>query len=207
MKKVKNILFDFGGVLYDIDIQLSVDAFHRIGIFPENEFSQTNNIFIQLEKGLISPDVFLGYLQNLSTNKADIEEIKTAFMKILVGFRENSLEVLKKLASTYNLYLLSNTNIIHYEHFYREIMENNNTRMFYKLFKKEYYSFQIQMRKPDKEIFDYFCRDACVVPAETLFVDDSKENIDTAEKSGFQVFWMKENCRLLDITKNNALLV
>jgi putative hydrolase of the HAD superfamily len=189
MTPVKNIIFDLGNVLYDIDFEIMYKRFHELGIPNfENHFTlnQSDPLFFDLEKGFIDEVTFcsrFNQLYNLSLNKDQIIE---AWNSLLIGFREKSLDWLKSNQSNFSLFLYSNTNQPHQDYFLaqytREIGGDFNA-----LFKKPYYSHEMGMRKPDPASFQYILDQKGLIAAETLFIDDNEPNIAAAASVGLQV--------------------
>ena len=189
MTPVKNIIFDLGNVLYDIDFEIMYKRFHELGI-PNFEkhftLNQSDPLFFDLEKGFIDEVAFcsrFNQLYNLSLNKDQIIE---AWNSLLIGFREKSLDWLKSNQSNFSLFLYSNTNQPHQDYFLaqytREIGGDFNA-----LFKKPYYSHEMGMRKPDPASFQYILDQEGLIAAETLFIDDNEPNIAAAASVGLQV--------------------
>lgn len=193
MTPVKNIIFDLGNVLYDIDFEIMYKRFHELGIPNfENHFTlnQSDPLFFDLEKGFIDEVAFcsrFNQLYNLSLNKDQIIE---AWNSLLIGFREKSLDWLKSNQSNFSLFLYSNTNQPHQDYFLaqytREIGGDFNT-----LFKKPYYSHEMGMRKPDPASFQYILDQEGLKAAETLFIDDNEPNVAAAASVGFQVLYLQ----------------
>jgi putative hydrolase of the HAD superfamily len=189
MTPVKNIIFDLGNVLYDIDFEIMYKRFHELGIPNfENHFTlnQSDPLFFDLEKGFIDEVAFcsrFNQLYNLSLNK---DQIIKAWNSLLIGFREKSLDWLKSNQSNFSLFLYSNTNQPHQDYFLaqytREIGGDFNA-----LFKKPYYSHEMGMRKPDPASFQYILDQEGLIAAETLFIDDNEPNIAAAASVGLQV--------------------
>jgi len=193
MTPVKNIIFDLGNVLYDIDFKIMYKRFHELGIPNfENHFTlnQSDPLFFDLEKGFIDEVAFcsrFNQLYNLSLNKDQIIE---AWNSLLIGFREKSLDWLKSNQSNFSLFLYSNTNQPHQDYFLaqytREIGGDFNA-----LFKKPYYSHEMGMRKPDPASFKYILDQEGLKAAETLFIDDNEPNVAAAASVGFQVLYLQ----------------
>ena len=193
MTLVKNIIFDLGNILYDIDFEIMYKRFHELGIPNfENHFTlnQSDPLFFDLEKGFIDEVTFcsrFNQLYNLSLNKDQIIE---AWNSLLIGFREKSLDWLKSNQSNFSLFLYSNTNQPHQDYFLaqytREIGGDFNT-----LFKKPYYSHEMGMRKPDPASFQYILDQEGLRAAETLFIDDNEPNVLGAASVGLQVLYLQ----------------
>lgn len=186
---LKNIVFDLGGVLLDIDYQKSVDAFQELGIVHfEKMFSQTyaNEMFEQLERGKVTDAEFYAAIKKMVRHDVSQEQIETASNALILDFRENSLDFLEKLGEKYRLYLLSNTNSIHVKFFKALFSRQTGKASLDDYFVKAWYSNEISLRKPDPEIFSYIVEDGGLLAEETLFIDDTVANIETARKMGFK---------------------
>jgi putative hydrolase of the HAD superfamily len=181
---INTIIFDFGDVFINLDKQATVDALQNLGLTEWNE--DLNQLNMQFETGQISRDEFIGGIQKHIPN-ASTEEIVIAWSAILLDFPLYRLEFLQMLSTKYRLFLLSNTDAIHIDTF----EQNNGSSFygdFYKCFEKVYFSFEIEMRKPNSEIFSYVLNEHDLQAKRTLFVDDKKENTDAALALGFQVW-------------------
>lgn len=181
---INAIIFDFGDVFINLDKQATLDGLKNLGISHWNE--DLNQLNLQYEVGAISGDDFLAGIQK-HTNNASIEDIRAAWNSILADFPLYRLEFLQMLSQKYRLFLLSNTDAIHIETFERE----NGVSFysdFYQCFEKVYFSFEMGMRKPDAEIFNYVLKKHDLNPACTLFIDDKKENTDAAQALGIKVW-------------------
>jgi FMN phosphatase YigB (HAD superfamily) len=192
VKKIEKIIFDFGGVFYDISFERLMKAFSKLKI-PESLWeNKSDNLFISLEKGQLSGEKFLKLLQLAIPAEVSLEKIEAAFNRILVGMPVENVRYLRRFKKHYPCYLLSNTNEIHYAYFHREIMNNPLTKEFYSSFEKEYYSHLMHMRKPDLKIYEAVLNDSKLIPETTLFVDDMEQNILAAKQLGLQVFQFGE---------------
>jgi glucose-1-phosphatase len=190
MNKIENIIFDFGGVLYDISFERAAKAFENLGFTLPGFQTKYQDIFKQFESGILNPDEFVIQIQKLSDNQISKRDILYAFDQILIGIDAKKVNDLRKLKTNYHLFLLSNTNQIHFRKYSEEIKNNFRTADFYTLFDKEYYSYILKMRKPELSIFDFVIKESNIDPNGTLFVDDSNENIMAATKLGFQTCWI-----------------
>ena len=191
---IKNIVFDLGGVLLDLDFKRSLDAFSSLGYQRFDEmFTQykADDLFKNLEIGAISADEFYESLSTIAPVPVTNVSLQKAWNDILVGFRKESLVFLKMLQSKYNLYLLSNTNEIHCQYFNQVLIPETGEQALDILFKKIYYSHQIHLRKPGLEIFEFVLNDAGIKAHETLFIDDSPPNLPHAEMVGMKTHLLK----------------
>lgn len=181
---INTIIFDFGDIFINLDKEAPVNLFKKLGLSEWN--LELNQLNLQFEKGQISEENFLLGIQKQIPN-ASFDAILDAWNSILLDFPLRRLEFLQKLTKKYRLFLLSNTDSIHIETFERE-NGVSFTRDFYMCFEKVYFSFEMGMRKPDPEIFNYIIKTHELSPKRTLFVDDKKENTDAALLLGLQVW-------------------
>ena len=189
MFEIKNLLFDFGGVILNLDYNLTTIAFKKLGYNNFDElFSQykISELFERLETGHISEDTFFGVMRSLVKPNPSHREILDAWNAMLISYRIESLKFLEDLAPHYNLYLLSNTNIIHKRAFDKMLKEETEYKSLSAFFKKAYYSHLVGLRKPYNEVYNFVLSDAGIKPEETLFIDDSINNIETARKLNFK---------------------
>lgn len=201
MNNIKNILFDFGGVLYDIRYENIADAFRKYDIpdFEKHYTKACQSSFIDdLETGKISVPQFRNCIRESIGKPLSDKQIDDAWNAILIGMPRNHFELLYKLKDKYNLYLFSNTNQINYDLFHYQMIEQFGFDIFSTLFKKVYLSFEIGQKKPAVEAFQYVINDAGINPAETLFIDDSPQHIEGAKKAGLNAFHLKDE---VDVTE------
>lgn len=188
MDKIKNILFDFGGVIIGLNKQNAVNRFREIGVDNIDDYLgefRQEGIFLALEEGTISRDEFYKELRQLTGKNIPTEDIDSAWMAFLLDITEYKYQMLKDLRKKYNVYLLSNTNPIVMDWALSPNFSpsGENIRDF---FDKCYLSYEIGAAKPDKKIFEFVINDSGLNPAETLFLDDGPSNIATAEELGFK---------------------
>jgi len=189
MAKIKNLLFDMGAVLINIDYNKTIQAFQEIGINDfGTQFSQTtaSPIFESLETGKITEAAFYQQIQSQCSNIVDSTAIKNAWNAILEDFRKESMDFLFTLKKEYRLFLLSNTNAIHLDEVNLILQKQLGVNQVDDYFEKAYYSHKVGMRKPNADIFEFVLEDANINAAETLFIDDTQMNIDTATRLGFK---------------------
>jgi glucose-1-phosphatase len=193
MDVVKNIIFDLGGVLLNIDYNKTSDAFKKLGASDFDSFySQqgANELFEALETGNITETVFYNTMQEHCSPNTTHEQIQEAWNAILLDFRKESLQFLFHLRDNYNLFLLSNTNIIHQVEFNKIFTRQTGYSSFDDFFIKSYYSHLIHKRKPYPATYTYVLQDAGINNEETLFIDDSKVNIEGASEAGLRTHWL-----------------
>jgi glucose-1-phosphatase len=189
---VKNIIFDLGGVLLNIDFKKTSDAFTALGVQNFDQyFTQyhSNPLFKQLETGAVIDSSFYDTVRTAATITADNDSIDTAWNAMLLDFPPARIDRLKELSEKYRLFLFSNTNAIHHRafihQFYTQFGFNFDT-----LFEKAYYSHLIGYRKPDIEAFEYVIKQSDVKAEETVFIDDTLPNVESAAKAGLQTIYI-----------------
>ncbi len=197
----KNIIFDLGGVILNINYQLAVDAFKQIGLRDfETLFSQANQkqLFDLYEKGLISSDEFREQLKIYLPNNINNTTIDNAWNSMLLDLPIERIHLLKQVKQTHRTFLLSNTNEIHINTFNHYLQNTFEMADLSSCFEKMYLSYKVKMRKPDAEIFELVLQENKLNANETLFIDDSIQHIDAAKKLGIQTYW-------LDVKKESIL--
>jgi FMN phosphatase YigB (HAD superfamily) len=189
MSQIKNIIFDLGGVLLNINYQKTADAFEQLGFHDfNNMYTQytADEIFSKLETGNISNEDFYNSLLAKAAKPIRVEDLQTAWNAMLLDFRTESLAKLRQLKQEYRIFLLSNTNDIHWQAFQTIFTESTGEHSLDHYFHKAYYSHQVGLRKPNADIYEFVAADAGMVIAETIFIDDSYNNIEAASALGFQ---------------------
>lgn len=203
-QRIQNIIFDWGGVITNIDHEISIDAFKKLGLDDFHEhFSHSiqNQLFQNFETGSITAREMRGELRKYLNGMITDSDIDEAWCALLLDTPETNLRILEKLGQQYHLYLLSNTNEIHANYYNNKLKTDYNID-FPTLFKKVYYSHTVGLRKPETAIFEYVLNNAGIQASETLFIDDTEKNIDTADKLGFHAFYIHNGVIMADLFKN-----
>jgi len=199
---IKNIIFDFGGVFIDVDYKRTEQAFIDAGITNFQQFysqQSASPLFEDLEKGKIRTHDFFKKLRSATGVDLSNEEITACWNSILGNYYPEAIQKAKELKSKYRLYLFSNTNAIHYKCFIEIYKRQFGTSDFDDLFEKAYYSHDIGIRKPYVESYTWVLNDAGILAAETLFIDDTKANIEGAEKAGLQAIYLEPPMKVWEL--------
>ncbi|MCD6598831.1 MAG: HAD family phosphatase [Bacteroidales bacterium] len=195
MAEIRNIIFDLGGVLLDLDFDKTVKDFAEMGFTPEMyQFDQEHSrYFLKFETGKITPADFKNGIREL-LNQKDLSDdvLDEAWNAMILGFQPEKIELLKELAKTHRIFLLSNTNVQHEKIYSRMLKEVSGLEM-KDLFEKYYYSHEVGLAKPDPAIFQLVLNENDLKPEETLYIDDSQQHIDTVQKLGMQGFLFPQN--------------
>ena len=199
---VKNIIFDLGGVILNIDYNITAKAFQNLGIEEYNElYTQFNqiDIFDKLEKGEIKPSFFYNKIRELAKKDFTDKQIQNAWNAMLLDFPIKRLELLQQLKLRYNIYLCSNTNEIHLKHYNNTLKQTFGINNLSDIFIKEYYSHEVGMRKPNSDIFELIIKENNLKPTETMFIDDSPQHIEGASKVGLIAYHLTNGEDILDL--------
>ena len=202
MQNIKAIIFDFGGVILNIDYNKTSQAFKDLGVKNfEEMYSQknANPLFHDLEEGKISEAAFYNAFRRSTGLTLSDQQINKAWNAILLGYREEALHTLEAIKQKYKLFLLSNTNIIHHTEFNKIYQNQIHHGSLNNYFDKAYYSHEIGYRKPYKEAYEYVLKENNLSPSETLFIDDSIQNIEAANGLGLQTIFLKKGMKLEDL--------
>ncbi|MDP4262751.1 MAG: HAD family phosphatase [Bacteroidota bacterium] len=201
MQNIKNVILDLGGVILNIDLGQTEMALLELGINNLSDYltrSSISSFFKEYETGKIDDAAFVSSIQSLSTKAITEEEVIRAWNALLLDFPAERIELLQKLKEKYRLFLLSNTNMIHYREFQQRIYSQTGGYL-EDLFEKTYYSHTVGLSKPDVAIFHLVINENKLNPAETLFVDDTAANMTAAKEAGLQVSHIVPGTSILDI--------
>lgn len=196
---IRNVIFDFGGVLFEIDYDLPAQAFEKLGFTQYRDtYTQANQhpIYDLLETGKVSNEEFLNYLHSL-VPAASAEQVAHAWNVILLHIMPEEVACVKRIRDAgYRTFLLSNTNAIHVAEFERMIAGTMDFDFFRSAFETIYYSNVIGMRKPHPETFLQICEWNQLDMKQTLFIDDSLQHVKGALEAGLHAYHLKPGERI-----------
>ena len=203
---IRNLLFDLGGVIVDIERRRCVEAFEDLGLKDADsyfgEYAQTG-VFFGLENGSVSVDEFHRTLREKLPAGTTDYQIDNAFQRFIIGIPVHRLEALRRLrCKGYGIYLLSNTNPV----MWRGVLANEFAKE--GLRRNDYFdgmvtSFDAHACKPDRTIFEYTAENLGIEPSETLFFDDSVANVEAAKACGFEAVHVVPGAEFTDYLPNN----
>jgi len=203
LNNYKNIIFDFGGVIINIDYKLTAAAFQKMGLSNFDELfskAKQNQLFDLYEKGLITSHEFRTELRSVFNMKPSAELVTNAWNAMLLDLPPERLGLLEKLKRTHRTFLLSNTNELHIDAIFQTLEKEMGIPDLSVYFEKMYLSYKVKMRKPDAEIFQLVLKENRLQAKETLFIDDSVQHIEAAEKLGIDTYLLNvEKESILDI--------
>ncbi len=200
--QIKNIILDWGGVITDIDIDKSESAFMKIGLsdFREHYFKADQlEFYRQFEEGRISPEEFRNSLRTYIPRTVSSEEIDITWAAMLGNTPAERWHLLHEIRKYYRTFLLSNTSILHVESYFDYLYHKFGIRGYRHLFEKVYFSYETGIRKPDVSAFKMVLDENGLIPKETLLIDDSEKNVESAEKLGIRVYRLQPPVTLTDL--------
>lgn len=199
---IQNIIFDLGGVILNLDMQRTEDAFEALCTDKDSyltirQYLLESGRFFDIETGHISEDEFIKAFQEANLIKVTEAQVRKAWSAMLLDMPVKRIELLRRLRQAgYTIYLLSNINSIHLADVYKIIEAEHGDLNFDALFKKPYYSHLIGHRKPNVETFEWVVKDAGINVRDTLFIDDNADNVKTAASIGLQTIHHPANSDL-----------
>ena len=199
---IKNLVFDLGGVLLNIDFKRTFNAFNDLGInnaYALNDHPEVLELFMALERGKYTPEEFRGLFRERTSYKGSDDDLDKAFNALLVDYAPDRIARVQELSVKYKTFILSNTNAIHCKHYNKMLNDDLGIRDLDQLVDKAYYSHELDSCKPDAEIYLRMVKDSGIDPRESLFIDDRQENLDAARKLGFKVMLVDEEHTMLEV--------
>ncbi len=193
-KLIRNIIFDFGGVICNIDFKLSELKFKELGFKgfdPSYSVGDQEDVFRRLEGGKISVREFIDNLKKHLKPGLSDDEILTAWNAMILDIPPQRVRLLEEVRKSYRTFILSNSNEIHYHKYQGDFKQHFGYQSFEELFEKTWFSFQIHLQKPSKEVFEYVIRNGNLNPSETLFIDDSIQHVEAAATVGLRTYHLQ----------------
>lgn len=202
-KNVKAIIFDFGGVIINLNRQASVDKFIELGVYDADSMLDNyvqSGLFAQLEAGLINADQFHRLIREKYNLSLSDDVIDDAFYRFLLDIPKYKMDLIRRLHNgVYNangdkirILVLSNTNEIQFPYCIRKFFNVDGDSV-ENYFDHLYLSYEMKMTKPSEEIFLKLLSDEGIKPEEAVFLDDGPANVETARRLGMQVYHVMPN--------------
>lgn len=185
---IKDIVFDFGGVLTTIDTDRALARFKELGLENPGEYINSycqKGPFFALENGDITADEFCRQLGVLCNREISYDEAKYAWCGFITDVRVELLEFLQGLRGEYRLSVLSNTNPF-IQGWARSPLFTTCGKPLDDYFDMLFLSYCMKCSKPGEEIYRKMIADGLMIAGETLFVDDSEKNLQAAAKVGIR---------------------
>jgi len=201
MPAIKNIIFDLGGVIMNIDFKKTENAFADLGFTDFKQYMTQFHItpfFEEYETGKIDDTAFVKGIQQIAGKPITEQEIITAWNALLLDFPLERIALLERLKKRYRIFLLSNTNSLHYRAF-QQTLHALTGKTLEDIFEKTYFSHTSHLRKPDAAIYQMVLDESNLNAGETLFIDDTASNFSGAEEVGIQVLHLKPPMQITEI--------
>ena len=196
MKKIKNILFDLGGVLFPLSVPATIEALMKAANTTQEQLDKWlkyNDLGYRYETGECTTKEFMDGLNMVCGSQLDLETFTRCWNAMILGYPAEHQRILDALHSKgYNLYILSNINELHVD--YVELLAQWPQN----LFVKKYYSNEIHFAKPHRECYEYVINDSKIDPTETLYIDDRPDNAAMGREMGFVTINMPQNGNLYE---------
>ncbi|MDC0584170.1 HAD family phosphatase [Bacteroidales bacterium] len=192
--KIDAVIFDWGGVITNIDYYASAKYLTKYGLEDiEGFFSKKKQypFFDAFEIGQLSAQGFRDEVKKMIPKPISNTEIDYAWSLILEDTPIERIKLIQKVKKQYRTFLLSNTNILHYEHLREKIKKEHDIDMFKECFEYTYLSHAINRRKPNADIFEYVMNTSDLIPEKTLFIDDSPQHVEAARSMGINAYHLE----------------
>ena len=206
--KIKNIIFDLGGVILDIDETIVYKELEKMGI-STSELAHSKDfkeIMSKFDTGIYTAPTFRKKTKALlGLEKMTDKRFDDIWNAMLLDIPRERIEAIEKVKKHYKIFLMSNTNVIHYNLYIRDLQLRFGYNEFDELFHKSYFSFAEHLEKPDPHFFELILDHEQQLPEETLFIDDSKKNIEAAQSLGIHTYHIRRDELVRNLFENGVL--
>lgn len=208
-RNIKNIIFDFGGVIINIDYHKTILEFEKLGIASfDKMFSQAtqSHLMDRLEVGAITPSEFRNELRELMQQELSDEVLDHAWNEMLLDYPKHRLDFLLQIKPCYRTFLLSNTNKIHKDAYVASLKREHGYESLDGFFEKLYFSHEVGMRKPGHDIYQLVLRENGLKAEETLFIDDTPHNLTAPAEIGINVYHLAYGEDVVDMASRMGIV-
>lgn len=200
-ENINAIIFDLGGVILNIDFNITIQALAKLGMNQPNkvfgQYAQAS-FFDKFDKGEIDEKELFIEMRKFFNYDITDKDLKKAWNDMILNLPKYRIELLKKVRKNYKIFLLSNTNTLHHD-FYTEQIKGLGEKSYESLFDGAYYSFMCGMRKPEHRIFMKVIQENNLNPANTLFIDDTSIHTNSASELGINTIHLKPNEDIINL--------
>ncbi len=199
---IKNIIFDLGGVIIDIDYTQTSKVFSALGAFNFDVVytqSKQDHLFDDYDVGKINSDTFRDTLKKKLDIVVSNDEFDKAWNAMLLDLPKKRLDFIKELRKKHKTFLFSNTNDIHLKEVFNICQKQNGFNTFNDFFDKEYYSHIFGRRKPNPDAFIDILNENKLEANETLFIDDSLQHVLGAREAGLYAMHLSKDKSIFDV--------
>jgi len=206
--KIKNVIFDLGGVVLDIDETIVYKELEKMGI-NVSELARSKEfmgIISRFDTGVYTAPTFRKKVKALlGLEKMTDQKFDALWNAMLLDIPRERIEAIEQVKKHYKIFLMSNSNEIHYDLYIRDLQLRFGYDEFDKLFNKSYFSFDIHLEKPDPRFFEFILDHEHILPEETLFIDDTAENIKAAKALGINTYHIRRDELVRNLFENGVL--
>ena len=206
--KIKNIIFDLGGVILDIDESIVYKELEKLGI-NVSELAHSKDfkeLISKFDTGIYTAPTFRKKAKALlGLEKMTDQKFDSIWNAMLLDIPRERIEAIEQVKKHYKIFLMSNTNEIHYDLYVRDLQLRFGYKEFDALFDKSYFSFDIHLEKPDPRFFEMILDHEGLLPEETLFIDDTETNIKVAKKLGIRTYHIGREELVRNLFENGIL--
>ena len=206
--KIKNIIFDLGGVILDIDESIVYKELEKMGV-STSELAHSKefmDIFSKFDIGVYTAPTFRKKIKALlGQEKMTDQRFDAIWNSMLLDIPRERIEAIEKVKKHYKIFLMSNSNVIHYDLYVRDLQLRFGYHEFDELFNKSYFSFAEHLEKPDPRFFELILDHEGLLPEETLFIDDTAENIKVAKSLGIHTYHISREELVRNLFENGVL--
>lgn len=206
--KIKNIIFDLGGVILDIDETIVYRELEKMGI-NTSELAHSKEfieIMSNFDTGIYTAPTFRKRMKALvGQERMTDQKFDSIWNAVLLDIPHERIEAIEKIKKHYKIFLMSNTNVIHYDLYIRDLQLRFGYNEFDELFNKSYFSFAEHLEKPDIRFFELILDHEGLLPEETLFIDDTEANIKAAKSLGINTYHIRRDELVRNLFENGVL--
>jgi putative hydrolase of the HAD superfamily len=206
--KIKNIIFDLGGVVLDIDESIVYKELEKMGI-STSELAHSKefiDIMSKFDTGIYTAPTFRKKTKTLlGQEKMTDQRFDAIWNAMLLDIPRERIEAIEKVKKHYKIFLMSNSNVIHYDLYVRDLQLRFGYHEFDELFNKSYFSFAEHLEKPDPRFFELILDHEGLLPEETLFIDDTAANIEVAKSLGIKTYHISREELVRNLFENGVL--
>lgn len=206
--KIKNVIFDLGGVVLDIDETIVYKELEKMGI-NVSELARSKEfvgVISRFDTGVYTAPTFRKKVKALlGLEKMTDQKFDALWNAMLLDIPRERIEAIEQVKKHYKIFLMSNSNEIHYDLYIRDLQLRFGYDEFDKLFNKSYFSFDIHLEKPDPRFFEFLLDHEHILPEETLFIDDTAENIKAAKALGINTYHIRRDELVRNLFENGVL--
>ena len=206
--KIKNIIFDLGGVILDIDENIVYQELEKMGI-STSELAHSKEFMELMSKfdtGIYTAHTFRKKMKAvIGQEKMTDQKFDSIWNAMLLDIPRERIEAIEKVKKHYRIFLMSNSNVIHYDLYVRDLQLRFGYNEFDELFDKSYFSFAEHLEKPDPRFFELILDHEGLLPEETLFIDDTEPNIKVAKSLGIKTYHIRRDELVRNLFENGVL--